>query len=621
MSKNLKITISIIAIGIVGLFLIIFLYKKNIQNSDEKNISAYDEIFEIQKKADIEIENFSKDKNFTLDNPKIILNPYKIAPLTALIIFQTEEDATIEVKVNGNTMTNMEKSKTHLIPIYGMYADYENKIELILNNGDRKELTIKTDKYKGDAITLEKTTESIENNLYFVSPNFVDNCVIDGKGNVVWYIDGDYAGDIEFLKNGHFYISDPNQGTNGVKINYSSFVEMDYLGKIYKQWITEYGVHHELVPLSDNKMMVLGANDESDFFDSYIYTMDLETGKVIKYIDLYELLHNIDPELIESLGTDFDLVNNSADYNEQTGELLISLRGLNSLMKLDFNTNEIKWIFGDSNFWGKNFEKYMLRVSDNTRYLGGQHSAFITKDGLIGVHNNDINQFDLSNSNLSHYLDRFTTCDLYEVDEENMTIKTVWQYTANKEYFSNVAGHMEILDNGNKLITYGWAMKKDAYERPEEILYTDPEYKNGVILEIDENETQLFKATMPGLIYRTFKIDGLYKPETNNYKIDTFLRINGTEVNGEKIETSSIKEDLKKAEEYTDKIEIITNRVSINKKLLNEDKADILFVGEDNITYIYNYKEIGKEPPKSFNSGRSSKKVSLPEISCLYKNK
>ena len=185
MRKNLKITISIIAIGIVGFFLIIFLYKKNIQNSDEKNISAYDEIFEIQKKADIEIENFSKDKNFTLDNPKIILNPYKIAPLTALIIFQTEEDATIEVKVNGNTMTNMEKSKTHLIPIYGMYADYENKIELILNNGDRKELTIKTDKYKGDAITLEKTTESIENNLYFVSPNFVDNCVIDGKGSLV----------------------------------------------------------------------------------------------------------------------------------------------------------------------------------------------------------------------------------------------------------------------------------------------------------------------------------------------------------------------------------------------------------------------------------------------------
>ena len=66
-------------------------------------------------------------------------------------------------------------------------------------------------------------------------------------------LNGDYAGDIEFLENGHFYISDPNQGINGVKINYSSFIEIDYLGKIYKQWITEYGVHHELVPLSHHQ--------------------------------------------------------------------------------------------------------------------------------------------------------------------------------------------------------------------------------------------------------------------------------------------------------------------------------------------------------------------------------
>ena len=54
----------------------------------------------------------------------------------------------------------------------------------------------------------------------------------------------------------------------------------------------------------------------------------------------------------------------------------------------------------------------------------------------------------LKESNLIHYLDRYSTCDLYKVDEENMTIKTIWQYTANKEQFSNVAGHMEILDNG-----------------------------------------------------------------------------------------------------------------------------------------------------------------------------
>ncbi len=612
MKKSIKIVILLVII-ILLIGLAYFMYLGTNKKEEKNIISAYDEIFEIQKEVDKEIEEYIKDKQYTINNPKVILNPYKIAPLTALVIFQTEEEVSTEVKVNDKTVTNIESSKEHSIPIYGMYADYENKIELVLSSGENKELYIKTDKYDGDPITLEKTTEEVENNLYFVSPNFVNDCIIDGKGNVVWYISGGYAGDIEFLENGHFYISDPNQGKNGVKINYSSFLEMDYLGKIYNQWITDYGLHHELVPLSNNKMMVLGANDDSDFFDSYIYIMDLQTGKVIQYIDLYELLHNIDPELIEGLGTDFDLVNNSADYNEETGDLLISLRGLNSLIKLNFNTKEIKWIFGDPEFWGEKFSQYMLKVEDNTRFLGGQHSAFITDNGLIGVHNNDIDQFDLDNSNLSHYLDRYTTCDLYYVDEENKTIKTVWQYTANKEFFSNVGGHMEILENDNKLITYGWAMKREAYENPSEILYTDPNYKNGVIIQIDKNSNVLFKASMPGLIYRTFKIDGLYDNKTKNFETINFKRINGSNINGDIIETSSISKQLKKAEEYKNKIEITTNRVYINNELLDNDIADILFVGANNITYKYSYKKAGKKAPKSFNSGFASIQVNIPE--------
>lgn len=531
--KKKGIIIAIILI-VIATIILICINKVKTEKQEKKVISAYDEIFEIQEKIDKEIINLSKDTQYTIENPKVLQNPYKISPLTALIIFQTKNEESVEVKINGTEMTKMESKKEHIIPIYGMYPDYENKIELILTNGTKKEVIIKTEEYKGDPITVEKTTTEVENNLYFISPNFVNDCIIDGKGNILWYVLGDYAGDIEYLDNGHFYISDPNQGKNGVKINYSSFVEMDYLGKIYKQWITEYGVHHELVPLSNNKMMVLGANDNSDFYDSYIYTIDLETGKVIKYIDIYELLHNIDPELIESLGKNFDLVNNSADYNEETGELLISLRGLNSLMKLNFNTNEIEWIFGNPEFWGKNFEKYMLKTIDNTRYLGGQHSAFVTENGLIAVHNNDIDQFDLSNSNLSHYLDRYTTCDLYKIDEQNKTIQTVWQYTANKQQFSNVAGHMEMLENGNKLITYGWSMKQEAYEKPSEILYTDPAYKNGVIVEINDKDEEIFKATMPGLIYRTFNIKSLYQDETKNYTVESFKRINGQEMSRKK---------------------------------------------------------------------------------------
>jgi len=606
--KKIIIGIIVVFIILLGVVLAVFNSKDEVQR-----ISAYDDIYAIQQEVDKEIKQYIEDKEYTIDNPKVILNPYKLSPLTALVIFQTEQEQSVEVKVNNNYVTNVEGATKHVIPVYGMFADYENVIDLTLNDGTKKQLTIKTDKYEGDEIKLVKTSKSVEDDLYLLSPNFVNNCIIDGKGNVVWYLNNGYAGDIEYLDNGHFYISDPNQGLNGVKINYSSFLEMDYLGKIYKQWVTEYGLHHELVPLSNNKMLVLGASDDSDFFDAYICIVDLETGKTLKYLDLYELLHNIDAELVESLGTDFDLVNNSVDYKEETGEMLISLRGVNSLMKLDFNTGKIKWIFGDPEFWGDKFSKYMLKRKGDIRTLGGQHSAFYTPDGLIAVHNNDIDQFDLESSNLSYYLDRYTSCDFYKVNEKKMTIEKVWQYTADKDLFSNVGGHIDLLKNGNKLITYGWAMTEDAYENPSEIQYTDPVYKNGIVREIDKNNKVVFEARMPGLIYRSYKINSLYDSKISNFEVQEFERINGTELNGQVVDIKSISNDLKNAKKYSNKIEINTNRFYINEVLEINDSVDVIFKGENNLAYIYSYKESGKEEPKSFNSGFASKKINVPE--------
>ncbi len=601
--KNKIIIIVSLLLVLIGIITII-IYK---DNSNNKIVSAYDEIFDYQKKMDDKIKEYSKDKKYTLNNPCVILNPYKLAPLTALIIFNTEEEEQINVSINNRFKTSLKASKEHIIPIYGMYADYDNKIKITTKNSE-KEIIIKTDKYEGDIITLEKTTKQVENDLYFLSPNFVNNVIIDGNGKVLWYISGGYAGDIEFLENGHFYISDPNQGTNGVKINYSSFVEMDFLGKIYKQWISEYGLHHEIYPMKDNKALILGFVDNSPFFDSIIYIMDLQNGEILYKLDLYEFLHDIDPTLIESLGNDFDLVNNAADYNEDTNELLISLRGLNSLMKLNLETKEIKWIFGDPKFWGEKFSKYMLKVTDNTRYLGGQHTAYYTKDNLIAVHNNDIDQFDLSNYNLSHYLNRYSTSDLLQVDEKNMTIKTVWQYKSLDKIFSNVGGHIEFENDNSKLITYGWAMKKDAYNNPENIIYTDPIYKEGIVIKLDKNDNVLFKATMPGLIYRTFQIDGFYNKKISNYEIIPFERINSTKVNGNVTNTNNIK--LLISSKFKDKIDIYTNRIYLHKNFKLEDKVELLFV-QGNKTITYTYKEKNKEAPKSFNSGLASLKVNL----------
>jgi len=106
---------------------------------------------------DLEKE-FLNETEYTFEEPKVILNPYDISPLTALIIFETKDLTTPTVTIQGKdkntTITNTFKpAKKHILPIYGLYADYENKVTITIN-GESKTINIKTDKLSEDFLTL-----------------------------------------------------------------------------------------------------------------------------------------------------------------------------------------------------------------------------------------------------------------------------------------------------------------------------------------------------------------------------------------------------------------------------------------------------------------------------------
>ena len=96
---------------------------------------------------------YLKSYGYTLDNPNVILNPYDISPLTALIIFETNDAVPVSITVVGKNSDNsytkdFEKSKVHYIPVYGLYADYNNKIIIKCQNTE-KVVEIKTEKLYG----------------------------------------------------------------------------------------------------------------------------------------------------------------------------------------------------------------------------------------------------------------------------------------------------------------------------------------------------------------------------------------------------------------------------------------------------------------------------------------
>ena len=231
-------------------------------------IYNYVESFEpVHTDEDILVYQKNKEKeylsntNYSLDNPNVILNPYGNCPLSAIIVFQTKDLTTPSITIrgkNGNDLSHTyTPSKVHILPIYGLYAGYDNKV-LIEVSGRRKEIVIKTDDLPSDFPTSTLVSSNDTDDFYFTS--FEDasyTAAFDGYGDVRWYVTGDYKWDIQRLNNGHILMSSDKT----ISGNYSAgLMEMDLLGKVYFEYLIPGGYHHNVFEMNNGNLLTISNN-------------------------------------------------------------------------------------------------------------------------------------------------------------------------------------------------------------------------------------------------------------------------------------------------------------------------------------------------------------------------
>ena len=279
--------------------------------SANKEIPSTKSIIENQK----EQEKYLTPYGYTIENPNIIINPYENAPLTALIMFETpkEEEITINILEKDNTIkfqNTYKKNKQHYIPVYGLYSDYENKIE-IKTKDLKKTYTIKTEKLPEDLIiipTINNTQELIflNNNGYIYA--------LDSNNEVRWYLKEQYRYNIKKISNGNFKVPNPTINNNN---HPKGFQEIDLLGKIYKQYNVENGYYGEFVE-NNSSYYILSKN---------LLEIDKHTGITLNKIKLKETYNNITynndtneiklENEINSLKINMKTMNQTKEYIEQ----------------------------------------------------------------------------------------------------------------------------------------------------------------------------------------------------------------------------------------------------------------------------------------------------------------
>ena len=121
-------------------------------------------------------EVYFEGYGYSIDNPNLVVNPYGNSPLTALVMFETDNYSEVSIKIlskDGNSDINytFSKNKYHLIPIYGLYADYDNTV--ILSSEDKSK-------------TINIKTSSLPENFTYVDNMTYDNFIFYNSNYPVW---------------------------------------------------------------------------------------------------------------------------------------------------------------------------------------------------------------------------------------------------------------------------------------------------------------------------------------------------------------------------------------------------------------------------------------------------
>ena len=524
--KNKK-KIILITLLIVVVLIVVLLFVLNSLSTNNEEVEQTISLVDTQ--AELEKEFVSE--GYTIDNPNIIVNPYEISPLTALVIFETEEEVaptvTIVGKDDNTTFTHEFDSNTvHYLPIYGLYADQEN--EVIIEFGDtEKTLTIETEALPDDFVlptSVEADKSELGNELYFFTPSSSGyTSAYDVNGDVRWYLTINALWEINRLDNGHLMVSTERLVNSPYYM--TGLYEMDLLGKIYKEISLEGGYHHDYFEMPNGNLLVASDDFYNDYgtVEDYIVEVDINNGEIIKTWDLKDIL-NMDDGKSENW-VDYDWFhNNSVWYDEATDSITLSGRHQDAVINIDYDTGELNWIIGDPTNWSEEYQKYFFTpVGDDFEWQWSQHAAMITPEGYVFILDNGNNKSKIE----SEYVpaeESYTRGVMYKIDTDNMTIEQIWEYGKERgsEFYSPYISDVDYIDAEHYIVHSGGIVYVDGKNsnQPAGIGGADRLVSDTVELIDDE---VVFEIILPTNNYRVEKMS-LYT-ENENYEMGEVKRI------------------------------------------------------------------------------------------------
>ncbi len=359
---------------------------------------------------------------------------------------------------------------TMKIPVFGLYAGYANHVTFRFDyeNGSRRFLNavITTDPYtdptglydQPNILKRRTPGTALDFDFFVVKSALGSPVVLDTDGEIRWVGPSVGVSQSTIIQKDGFLVGD----TAAPILHQIGFDGSHSQGTLPDDTIT--GFHHNIDP---GKRGVLAEVNAAANGVASVETILVELapdGNILQKWDLAAIIGDYmrsqgdDPSSFVRPGADWFHMNAST-YDPSDDSIIVSSRE-NFLIKLDYGTGNIRWIFGDPKKYWHTFAS--LRAKALTLQGAGwspigQHGISITTDGLLMMFDDGLGSRNQppgapAGDNLS-----FSRVTAYAIDEAGMSATQRWEFDYTSDIYSSICSSAYEPGNGRQSLLVDYA--------------------------------------------------------------------------------------------------------------------------------------------------------------------
>ena len=352
------------------------------------------------------------------------------------------------------------------LPVFGLYAGYNNSVSVELKFQDGSSETIPmmittgaytdaTGRYAKPVIVKPRLAGTqLGFNYFAIKSGLGTPVIIDTDGEMRWVGSGIASSISSIFTGDGFVIGDEtapivHQLTLGGGLTQSA---------LQSPGVTAF--HHNIDP--GKKGLFVGVDTATDF---QTIAQEIATdGSLLKTWDpgailrAYMQANGDDPSTFVRPGSDWFHMN-AMTYDPSDDSVIVSSRE-NFLIKLDYATGNVIWIFGDPTKYWYTFPSLRakaLTLQGGGLYPIGQHAVSLTSDGLLMVFNDGLGSLNQPPGEPAGQTRTFSTVSAYAINAGSGTAQEVWDFDYGRTIYSDICSSVYEAPNKSYLVDYAVA--------------------------------------------------------------------------------------------------------------------------------------------------------------------